>query len=285
MTRLAFLLACSLAMSLSAQSLTDRFKEVRGPWEAQLERGEAATVRKGVEALLGREGLTVNPSDYNDMHALVALRGLAGRACVSEGSWEDAVAHFQKAQSAAAENLATAEPFLAKTRMEHELKLKECQEAMAKQAPRLREIEDAPGLTQDQIKLRQQLKIFMSEQQAAIAHSERALKDIEGILLRLRQAKETTSKTAADWQAFLVAEKAEMTEVGGITPFVTGKLEQVKTDDARPRPERLAYARRLLKLEPANKDVLRLVSGLLGKEEDAEPAKPKKKVKKPAPKK
>ncbi len=282
MTRLGLLLALALATCLGAQSLTDRFKEVRGPWELQLERGDASTVRKGVEALLGREGLTVNPSDYNDMHALVALRGLAARACVSEGSWEDAIVHFQKAQSAAEENLATAEPLLAKTRMEHELKLKECRDAVAKQVPRLKELEAAPGLTQDQMKLRQQLKIFMDEQQAAIAHSERALKDIEGILARLRQAKETTTKTSADWQAFLVAEKAEMTEAGGTTPYVAGKLEQVKADDARPRQERLTYARRLLKLDPSNKDVLRLVNGLLGKEEDPEPVKPKKKKKKPA---
>jgi len=277
MTRFGFLLACALASNLSAQSLTDRFKEVRGPWEIQLERGEAATVRKGVEALLGREGLTVNPSDYNDMHALVALRGLAARACLSEGSWEDAVVHFQKAQSAAEENLATAEPFLAKTRMEHELKLTDCRSAMAKQAPRLKELDEAPGLSQEQMKLRQQLKIFMDEQQAAIGHSERALKDIEGILARLRQAKETTTKTATEWQAFLAAEKAEMAEAGGVAPFVAGKLEQVKGDDARPRQERLTYARRLQKLDPGNKDVARLVNGLLGKEEEPEPAKPKKK--------
>ncbi len=283
MTRFGFLLACALASSLGAQSLTDRFKEVRGPWEAQLDRGEAAVVRKGVEALLGREGLTVNPSDYNDMHALVALRGLAARACLSEGSWEDAVVHFQKAQSAAEENFTTAEPFLAKTRMEHELKLKECRDAMAKQAPRLQELDGAPGLSQDQMKLRQQLKIFMDEQQAAITHSERALKDIEGILARLRQAKETTTKTATDWQAFLIAEKAEMSEAGGTTPFVAGKLEQVKADDARPRQERLTYARRLQKLDPSNKDVVRLVNGLLGKEEEPEPVKPRKK--KPAAKK
>jgi hypothetical protein len=283
MTRFGFLLACALAANLGAQSLTDRFKEVRGPWELQLERGEAPTVRKGVEALLGREGLTVNPSDYNDMHALVALRGLAARACVSEGSWEDALAHFQKAQSAAEENLATAEPFLAKTRMEHELKLKEFKDALAKQAPRLRELNEAPGLTQEQLKLRQQLKIFMDEQQAAITHSERALKDIEGILARLRQAKETTTKAAADWQAFLAAEKAEMAGAGGTTRYVTEKLEQVKADDARPRQERLAYARRLQKLDPTSKDVLRLVNGLLGKEEEPEPVKPKKR--KAAPKK
>ncbi|MBK8573251.1 MAG: hypothetical protein IPN91_11540 [Holophagaceae bacterium] len=283
MTRFGFFLACAMATSLGAQSLTDRFKEVRGPWEVQLERGEAAAVRKGVEALLGREGLTVNPSDYNDMHALVALRGLAARACLSEGSWEDAVTHFQKAQSAAEENLATAEPFLAKTRMEHELKLTECRNAMAKQAPRLKELEEAPGLSQEQMKLRQQLKIFMDEQQAALSHSERALKDIEGIVARLRQAKETTTRTAADWQAFLAAEKAEMAEAGGVAPFVAGKLEQVKSDDARPRQERLTYARRLQKLDPANKDVARLVNGLLGKEEEPAPVKPKKK--KPAAKK
>jgi len=277
MTRFGFLLACALVTSLGAQSLTDRFKEVRGPWEIQLERGEAAAVRKGVEALLGREGLTVNPSDYNDMHALVALRGLAARACLSEGSWEDAVTHFQKARSAAEENLATAEPFLAKTRMEHELKLTECRNAMAKQAPRLKELEEAPGLSQEQMKLRQQLKIFMDEQQAALSHSDRALKDIEGIVARLRQAKETTTKTAADWQAFLASEKAEMAEAGGVAPYVAGKLEQVKSDDARPRPERLTYARRLQKLDPANKDVTRLVNGLLGKEEEPEPVKPRKK--------
>jgi hypothetical protein len=283
MTRLGFLLACALSTSLAAQSLTDRFKEVRGPWELQLERGEAATVRKGVEALLGREGLTVNPSDYNDMHALVALRGLAGRAAVSEGSWEDAVLHFQKAASAAEENLATAEPLLLKTKAEHEQKLKEFRDAVAKQMPRLKELDEAPGLTQDQMKLRQQLKIFMDEQQAAINHSERALKDVDAILLRLRQTKETTAKTASAWQAFLAAEKAEITEAGGTTQFVTDKLEQVKADDARPRPERLSYARRLQKLDPSNKDVLRLVNGLLGKEEEEAP-KPKKK-KKPAPKK
>ena len=277
MTRFGLLFACALAMNLGAQSLTDRFKEVRGPGELQLERGEASTVRKGVEALLGREGLTVNPSDYNDMYTLVALRSLAGRACLGEGSWEDAVIHFQKAQSAAEENLTTAEPFLARTRMEHELKIKECRDAMAKEAPRLKALDEAPGLLGEQVKLRQQLKIFMDEQQAAIAHSERALKDIEGILARLRQAKETATRTATDWQAFLVAEKAEIAGAEGTVNYVAGKLEQVKADDARPKQERLIYARRLQKLDPSNKDVTRLVNGLSGKEEEPPPAKAKKK--------
>lgn len=285
MSRLGFLLACALTAHLGAQSLTDRFKEVRGPWELQLERGDAPTVRRGIEALLGREGLTVNPSDYNDMHALAALRSLAARACVAEGSWEDAVAHLQKAQAAAEENLATAEPLLAKTRMEHELKLREFRDAMGKQAPRLKELEEAPGLSQDQLKLRQQLKIFMDEQKAATAHSERALKDIENILGRLRQTKDSTAKAAADWQAFLAKEKAEVSELGGTARYVAEKLEQVKADDARPQQERLAYARRLQKLDPANKDLTRLVNSLLGKDEEPEAAKPKSKKKKPAPKK
>lgn len=282
MTRIGLMLACVLATSLGAQSLTDRFKEVRGPWELQIERGEAPVVRKGVEALLGREGLTVNPSDYNDMYALVALRGLAARACVSEGSWEDGLVHLQKAQATAEENLSTAEPLLAKTRMEHELKLKEFQDTVAKQAPRLKELDEAPGLSQDQVKLRQQLRIFMDEQNAAIAHSERSLKDIEGILTRLRQAKETTTATHAEWRAFLAKEKSEIEEAGGVQRYVADKLEQVKADDARPRPERLAYARRLQKLDPSNKDVPRLVNGLLGKEEETAPAKPKAKKKAPA---
>lgn len=282
MSRLGILLACALVANLGAQSLTDRFKEVRGPWELQLDRGDAATVRRGVEALLGREGLTVNPSDYNDMHALAALRSLAARACVAEGSWEEAVVHLQKAQAAAEENLATAEPLLTKTRTDHEVKLREFRDAMDKQAPRLRELDEAPGLNQDQLKVRQQLKIFMDEQKAAIAHSERALKDIDGILERLRQTKASTTKAAADWKAFLDREKSEIAEAGGTARFVAAKVEQVKADDARPQQERLAYARRLQKLDPANKDVTRLVNGLLGKEEEAAPVKPKAKKKKAA---
>jgi hypothetical protein len=284
MSRLGILLACALATSLGAQSLTDRYKEVRGPWELQLERGEAATVRRGVEALLGREGLAVNPSDYNDMYALAALRRLAARACVAEGSWEDALAHLQKAQSAAEENLATAEPMLNRNRMEHEVKLKEFRDALAKQGPRWQELEEAPGLTADQMKLRQQMKIFMDEHKTAIAYSERALKDIEEILTRLRQTKEGAVKATADWQAFLAAEKLEQEKAGGLTSFIAEKLEQVKADDARPKTDRLAYARRLQKLEPSNQDVARLVNGLMGQEEEG--TAPKKKTsKKAAPKK
>lgn len=280
MSRLAILFACALAASLGAQSLTDRFKEVRGPWELQLERGDASTVRRGVEALLGREGLTVNPSDYNDMHALAALHSLAARACVAEGSWEEAVIHLQKAQAAAEENLATAEPLLAKTRAEHETKLQEFRNAIDKQAPRLKELDEAPGLTQEQMKLRQQLRIFMDEQKAAIAHSERALKDIDGILERLRQTKDNTTKAATDWKAFLDREKAEIADAGGTAHFVTAKVEQVKADDARPQQERLAYARRLQKLDPANKEVTHLVNSLMGQDEEAPPAKAKPRARK-----
>ena len=221
-------LLVALAPILGAQTLTDRLKEVRGPWEAQLDRGDAPTVRKGVEALLGREGVAVNPSDYNDMHALVALQGLAARACVSEGSWEDAVAHLQQAKAAADENLASATTLLAKTRADHEAKLKEFRDAIARQEPRLKELDAAPGLTADQIKLRQQLKIFMEEQKAAIAHSEKALVDIDGILANLRQDQESTAKALADWQAFLAKEKADVTAAGSAGRYVADKLVTVQ---------------------------------------------------------
>ena len=279
MPRSRFLCSCFLALgvlnSASAQGLTDRFKELRGPWEAQLERGEATAVRKGVEALLDREGMTVNPSDYNDMYALAAFHSLAARACASEGDWEDAVVHLQKAQTTAEENLRSADPLLAKTRADHEAKLKEFHGAMEKQEPRLKALNEAPGLSADQMKLRQQLTIFMDEQKAAIAHSEQSLKDIDTILLRLREAKESTTKAASDWQAFLMKEKADLAEAGGASKYVAEKVEQVKADDARPHNERLTYARRLQKLDPSNQDVLRLVNALLGKDEVPEPPQPK----------
>jgi len=279
-------LLVALAPVLGAQTLTDRLKEVRGPWEAQLDRGDAPSVRKGVEALLGREGVAVNPSDYNDMHALVALQGLAARACVSEGSWEDAIAHLQKAKAAADENLASAEALLAKTRADHQAKLKEFRDAIARQEPRLKELDGAPGLNADQIKLRQQLKMFMEEQKAAIAHSEKALVDIDAILANLRLDKENSTKALTDWQAFLAREKAEVTEAGSVDRYVADKLLQVKADDSRPQTERLAYARRLEKLAPGNPETARLVNALLGNEEQPAPLpRPLKKKKKASAKK
>lgn len=268
---LPYVAALILAPALAGQSLSDRLREVRVPWEAQIDRGDAPTVRKGIEALLGREGVTVNPSDYNDMHALVALHGLAARACVSEGSWEDAVAHLQKAKAAADENLVNATALLTKTRADHEAKLKEFKDALAQQDARLKAMDEAPGLTQDQIKLRQQLKIFVQEQQAAIAHSEKALADIDSILATLKSDQESTNRALASWQAFLGQEKSDITEAGGPAHYVADKLEQVKGDEARPQGERLAYARRLERLDPANVETARLVRTLLGQEETPAP--------------
>ncbi len=286
MKRLPLIALLALAPTLGAQSLTERFKDVRAPWEAQIDRGDAPAVRKGVEALLGREGVSVNPSDYNDMHALVALHSLAARACVSEGSWEDAVAHLQRAQAAADENLTNATALLSKTRADHQAKLREFQEAIDKQAPRLKELDEAPGLDAGQLKLRQQLKIFMEEQKAAIAQSQKALADIDGILARLQQDKDSTTRALTDWQAFIAQEKAQIAEAGGPARYVAEKLPQVKADESRPQAERLAYARRLEKLAPTDQDTTRLVDALLGREEQPAPLpRPMKKKKKTAPKK
>lgn len=285
MKRLPLIALLALAPALGAQSLTERFKDVRAPWEAQIDRGDAPAVRKGVEALLGREGVSVNPSDYNDMHALVALHSLAARACVSEGSWEDAVAHLQRAQAAADENLTNATALLSKTRADHQAKLREFQEAIDKQAPRLKELDEAPGLDAGQLKLRQQLKIFMEEQKAAIAQSQKALADIDGILARLQQDKDSTTKALTGWQAFLAQEKAQIAEAGGPARYVAEKLPQVKADESRPQAERLAYARRLEKLAPTDQDTTRLVDALLGREEQPAPLPRPMKKKKTAPKK
>jgi predicted phage tail protein len=132
-------------------------------------------------------------------------------------------------------------------------------------------LDGAPGLAQDQIKARQQLKIFVQEQQAAIAHSEKALSDIDSILSILQKDKESTAKALSDWQAFLVQEKAEEAQAGGVNSYVAGKLLQVEGDESRPQNERLAYARRLEKLDPGNQEVAHYVRRLLGQEETPAP--------------
>lgn len=268
----------AVAQSLT-QSLGERLQFNRPVWEAQLEHGDAAGVRRAAEALLAKEGQAVNPADYNEMHALVGLRNLAARACVLEGYWEEAIDHLQKATAAANENAAGADATLARVRKQHEDKLAEWHDAIPKQEQRLKDLEAQPGLTEEQMKLKGQLKSFLEEHRNAIAHSDRSLKAIDEILSQLKRDQETYAKSLAEWQGFLAKEKLELQGLGSPVKYVESKLEQVKADDARPRQERLAYGRRLQRLDPTNRDAQRFVNGLLGIQDLAEQkpvARPKK---------
>ncbi len=261
----------TLALPVAAQGLPDRLKENRAAWEESLDKGVGGPVRKAAEDLLRQEGVTVNPSDYNAMHAMVAVRNLAARACVLEGDWESAVAHLEKASQAATDNAATAEATFAKLTAEHQEKLRQWRDETAQQEKRLQDLDALPGLNADQIKLRGQIRSFLDEHRKAIAQSEKSLKEIDALLTLLRQEQATYAASLAAWQGFLAKERADIARLGSVGAYVAEKLEQVKADDARPRTERLAYGNRLLRLDPASKECRRFVDGLEGKE-DADPA-------------
>jgi tetratricopeptide (TPR) repeat protein len=270
-----------LALALPVQSLPDRFRDNHAAWEESLDKGLGGPVRKATEELLQQEGVAVNPSDYNAMHAMVATRNLAARACVVEGAWEDAVQHLEKASQAATENAATAEGTFAKLVAEHQEKLKQWREETAQQEKRLQDLDAMPGLTSDQIKLRGQIRSFLDEHRKAIAQSEKSLKEIDSLLALLRKEQETYAAALAEWQGFLAKERADISRLGTVTAYVAEKLEQVKSDDARPRTERLAYGRRLLRLDPGNKDCRRFVAGLEGKAVEPPPPAPGRKPRQP----
>ena len=269
---------------MGAQTLSDRFKESYKVWEMTLERGDGAAVRKSTETLLQKEGLAISRSDYNEMRALVAVLDMAARACVNDGAWEDAVGFLQRANTTATENTTNTGATFSKIRKEHEAKLAEWKEAADKAEARLKELDAQPGLTQDLVKQRATLKDFLDEHHNAIAHSEWSIREIDGLLDRLKQDQESDGKSLAAWQDFLAKEKQEIEAAGTVQKYVADKLLQVKADEARPRNERIAYGHRLMRLDPANKDCLRFVDGLLGLEETAENPVPKAPVKKAKPK-
>lgn len=272
-----------LTLALPAvQGLPDRFKENRAAWEETLDKGQGAPVRKATEQLLQQEGVAVNPSDYNAMHAMVAVMNLAAKACVLEGAWEDALAHLEKASQAATDNLATAEGTFAKLVTQHQDKLKEWREQTAQQEQRLQALDAQAGLTADQIKLRGQIRGFLDEHRNAIAQSEKSLKEIDEVLVLLRKEQETYAASLAGWQDFLAKERADIARLGSKSAYVAEKLEQVKADDARPRTERLAYGRRLLSLDPTNQECQRFVNGLEGKDDPGPLPAKKVKHRKPA---
>jgi small-conductance mechanosensitive channel len=254
----------ALVLPVSPQGLPDLFKENRTAWDASLDQGQGGTVRKAAEALLQQEGPTVNPADYNAMYALVGLQDLAAKACVVEGAWEDAVQHLSEAAKLAADNETASEATFASLVAQHQAKLKEWRDTTAAQEKRLRAPEFQGTLTDEQKRKREQIQGFLDERRKAIAQSERSLKEIDGLLAQLKQAKTSNETNLAEWKGFLAKERADIGRLGTVTAYVAEKLEQVKANDARPRAERLAYGRRLLRLDPSNPDCRRFVDELLG---------------------
>lgn len=267
--------AAVLILSTAAharQNLTDRFKVAVVTWEAALLKGDATAVRKAVEALLQQEGARLNTSDFNEMHTMVGAYGLAARSCVQEGSWEDALVYLEKASAAANANLANLGPdsVFSKLRKEHEAKLPEWRDLLAKQEGQLKEMESQPGLNVEQMKLRQQMRSSISEIQNAISNSEKGLKTIDSTSETLQKEAAQYAKSLDEWQKFLAKEKADIDQAGPIQKYVSEKFIQVKADDVRPRLERLAYGRRLLRLDATNPDCKRFVNGLLGLDDESE---------------
>ena len=265
----------SLVIPVAAQGLPDRFKDNRVAWEESLDQGVGDPVRKATEDLLRQEGGAVNPSDYNAMHAMVAVLNLAARACVVEGAWEDAIIYLERASQTAQDNATMAESTFAKLITQHQDKLKEWRDACAQQEKVLQGM-DQGSLTLEQKRLRGQIQNFLDEHRKAIAQSEKSLKEIDALLALLQKEKETYAASLAEWQGFLAKERSDITRLGSVTAYVAEKFEQVKADDARPRTERLAYGRRLLRLD-ANNQIQRFVDGLEGKEDN--PAVPQRKSK------
>lgn len=277
MKRMVPAIILAAALPGASQTLADRLVVLRPQWEAALDKGDAALVRQGVDGLLQKEATAVSGSDYNEMHALTSIRNMGARACALDGDWESAIAMLQAASKSAADNAERANATLLPIRKQHEEKLVQWQKEVADQEARLKGIEAQAGMTEVQLKTRQQLKLALSERHNAIHHSETSLKAIDDILTRLGEDKVLYSKSSAEWNGFLAKEKMEIAQAGSVGKYVTEKLEQVKSDDAKPRFDRLAYGRRLVRLDPSNKDCERFVHGLMGIEdppEEQEPVKP-----------
>lgn len=274
-------LTSAIGVPVSAQRLQERYSEAARGWETLLEKGDAATVRKAAEALIARETPEANPADYNDQRALVALHDIAARAAVLEGAWEDAVALLGKAASIAKANVEQAEKNLGKVVQDHEAHLAQTRAAAAQLEAKLKESEQMDGMPKYAAEARDRAKLSLNQHKASIAHSEQALVEIRGVLAQLRNLQDLYSKSHASWRVFLEQEQAELGKVGSPAKYAAEKLEQVKADDAKPKSERLAYGRRLLRHDPANAECRRFVNGLLGLEPDPEAKPEPKKAAKP----
>jgi hypothetical protein len=273
-------LILALALPARAQVFADAFNGKRDGWEVRLKQGDAGAVRQEIEAFLAGQGAGASPSSYADQHAIVGARGLEARACVADGDWESAEDCLQKAAAVAGQNLSTTEVAFAKLRADHADKLTLWKGELADAQVKLDQLNASPGLTEDQMKLKGQLQTFVAEHQSSIQHSEDSLKAMDAALATLRQEKADYEKSAGDWQTFLAGEKEGIAAAGGVSAYVDAKAAEVKADGAKPLDERLAYARRLIRLDPANLEAKRLEAALEGKAAPAPAPKAKRRKRK-----
>jgi len=279
-------LALSCAAHAAAQGLPAQWAKLNPSWETRLEAGDGQKVRQEAEALLANPAMAIRESSYNDLHAKVGVLCIAARGAVLEGDWQGAVSLLGQAVSAAKAGSATADVTLMGLRKQHEAKMAEWKELMVPQEEQLRWLQSQPGLRSEQIRQYSDIEAFLAEHRNAISHSEQSIKEMDNTLSLLKSEEETCSRSLEEWNWFLARERAEIQEIGSEQRYVAEKLAQVIGDAGRPRFERIAYTRRLQRLDPANAAAKEHLNLLLGvkKAGPAAPAK-KKAPAKAAPKK
>jgi hypothetical protein len=261
----------ALCVPGGAQGLPAQFGRLSPSWEARLEAGDGQRVRQEAEALLGRPDVAIRESSHTDLHAKVGVLGMAARGAVLEGDWQGAVSLLAQAAATAKSNYAAASVALQGLRGQHEAKIAEWKDLMGPREEQLRWLKEQPGLRSEQIRQYSEVETFLTEHQNAISNSERSIRDIDDILSRLRAEEDTCSRSLDEWDGFLARESAEMQELGSGQRYVTEKLAQVMGNDKMSRFERISFARRLQRLDPANAAVKEFLNSLVGAKK-AEPA-------------
>ena len=257
------MLLAPAASPCSAQGLAYYWNSIRPLWENSLEDGNGQKVRKDAEGLLNRPDVQINPSNYNDLHAKVAILGMAARGAVLDGDWPSAISLLSQASATALANYASASESLGYIRKQHESKIAEWREQIKTSEEQIQRLKAMPGLNNDQIQDVMYLESSVSEYAKALANSQQSIADIDVILRTLKDEVDTCAKSLNDWNGFLMKERVDIQGVDSIPRYVREKLAQIKEDTERSRFELISYTRRLLKLEPTNEACKQFLSTLL----------------------
>jgi competence protein ComGF len=249
---LASIVLATAVAPVAAQSLHSQLSSLREGWEESLDAGDGQKVRQAAEDLLKSYEPQISPSNYNDQHAKVGLLGFAARGAVLDGDWPGAVSLLTQASATAQANLAATSQNLGNLRKQHETKISEWKQAMLPAEERLKWLKDQPGLRSEEIKEYTDLETFLAEHQSVISSSEQSIADIDDILSQLKAEDVASTRSLAEWSAFLQRERTEVQELGSPQRYVAEKLAQITTQGGRTRFERISYARRLLRLDADN---------------------------------
>lgn len=267
------LLLLMLTVPVCAQNISEYFSQHRTIWEQSLINNSGIVVRKNIESFITREQYHISPTDYDSMHSMANIMGIAAKACIIDGNWEEAIGFLERAQRISKKNFSNAEHTFSKLITQHNEKIKIWKEEITTQEDKVKSLYNTDQNYNRNKNVKERLNIYLKERYKAIKQSESSIKEINSLLVLLNKEKNDYELSVSNWQQIIQKERSEIHKFGTVANYVVYKLSQIKNSDYQSHFDKVSVLRRMVKLDPLNIEGQQMLTDCINIKNKHEPTK------------